>query len=78
MSFLSLRLDKPRQWSNKSFVRSYNPPLLEVCKENENSSDEEALQIMKVEETLIEYHVFYVEYFHIAQCILFTENIYLF
>ena len=39
-----------------------------VCKENENTSDEEALQIMKVGEILNGYNLFCVEYFYIAHC----------
>ena len=39
-----------------------------VCKESENTSDEEALQIMKVGETWNGYNLFYVDYFYIAMC----------
>ena len=35
-----------------------------VCKESENTSDEEALQIMKVGEILNGYNLFYVDYFY--------------
>lgn len=34
-----------------------------VCKESENTSDEEALQIMKVGETWNGYNLFYVDFF---------------
>ena len=39
-----------------------------ACKESENTSDEEALQIMKVAEILNGYNLFCVEYFYIAHC----------
>ena len=39
-----------------------------VCKESENTSDEEALQIMKVAEIWNGYNLFYVDYFYIAMC----------
>ena len=44
-----------------------------VCKESENTSDEEALQIMKVGEILNVYNLIYLEYFYIALSVLLPD-----